>query len=80
MSSFKDLFSLEIMPCQNTNHAFSIFHILRPVFILPAEERSQGDDDGHHPDEGDQHPDGSGVSGVNVVRVSDCPVPAVISE
>ena len=66
------LFSFRI---NNLYHAFSVLHILRPIFIFPAEERGKRHDDGHDPDEGDQHPDGGGVPGVDVVRISDCPVP-----
>ena len=56
-------------------HALSLPDSLLPVSVLPAKERSKRDDDGHDPDQGDQHVDGGGGAGVNVVGVGHGPVP-----
>ena len=59
-----------------THHTLAVRDSLRPVFILPAEKRCQGHNDGHDPDGGDQHPDGGRVPRVDVVGVSHGPIPA----
>ena len=63
----------------NTYHTGALVNSGGPVFILPAEERGEGDDDRHEPDAGDQHPDGAGAPGVDVVRICHSPEPSIIS-
>ena len=50
--------SLPITISDKYYHALPVLHVLRPVLVLPAEQGGEGHDDGHDPDEGDQHPDG----------------------
>ena len=62
-----------------THHASSFVDPGSPGLIFPAEERGEGDDDGHEPDAGDQHPDRAGAPGVDVVRICHGPEPSIIS-
>ena len=66
-------------PPPSTHHARSFVNPGSPFLIFPAKERSEGDDDGHEPDAGDQHPDGAGAPGVDIVRIGDGPEPSIIS-
>ena len=61
------------------HHASSLVDPGQPSLVFPAEERSEGDNDGHEPDTGDQHPDRAGAPGVDVVRVGHGPEPSIIS-
>ena len=61
------------------HHASSLVDPGQPSLVFPAEERSEGDNDGHEPDTGDQHPDRARASGVNVVRVGHGPEPSINS-
>ena len=57
-----------------TYHTLSGLHPLRPVLVLPAEERSQGHHDGDDPHQADHHRDVTRVTGVDVVRLRHGPV------